>query len=125
MAGLREADLTMVARPNPRLGLTRWLKSEGRSATLVIHALNYGVAPGFKTGDPVEPLRNLRLRVPLPAGMKAVRAEAYEPLPPTEAKPAPGEAKHTLSFRQLGPGRIELTVDELPVYQLIAIMCSK
>jgi len=125
LAGLDEADLRMVSEPSLHHGFTRWIKRDGDSATVVIHALNYNVAPGLNTPQPVVPLKQLKLQIPLPEGLQVTQATSYEPLYPNETNFAVCEVTRAIPFRPVAPDRVEVTVEELAVYQLIALSCQR
>lgn len=77
---------------------------------LLLHAVNYGVPLGLPAA-PAGPAPEMRLRVPLPAGTRAVSVRAFDPEQPQAA-----EVEGVMR-----DGRCELTLSGLRVYRVLEI----
>ncbi len=98
---------------------------DGRPQRLVLHAVNYHIpilvdreqdAQGDKvwasvtrSGKPVT-VKNLTISVPLPAGLRASRVQAYSPV----------EATRPTAWRQANE-RVQITLKRLELYQLVCV----
>jgi hypothetical protein len=122
LAGLDEQSRGLLATANPSVGVARWERVDGDTATVTYHVLNYRVPLGIYRANQAEPAAGLALRLRLPEGYVAEAAEMLEPL-------YPAETNFTVQ-EQVTPLTIDAAAGLIPlppvrVYGLVAVRCRK
>jgi len=116
LRSIAKTELAVVGAETPAtIRFSAFVKEEGEKRSLVVHVVNYDVPihAVAKSGPPVV-VRDLDVRIPLPAEWHAASVEALEP----------GAGPVALPFSE-GEQRLCVTVPRVSIYTVLHVRCDR